>query len=42
MEEVPENDGFVEDEWGNEVYIDDEFEDIEEEDIYENNESGLW
>lgn len=36
MEEVPENDGLVEDE-EDEVDIDDEFEDIEEEDFGENN-----
>jgi len=36
MEEVPENNGFVEDE-EDEVDIDDEFEDIEEEDFGENN-----
>jgi hypothetical protein len=39
MEEVPENDGFVEDEEDDEVDIDDEFEDIEEEDFEENNDS---
>jgi hypothetical protein len=27
---------------GDEVYIDNEFEGIEEEDFYENNDSGLW
>ena len=32
MEEVPEDDGFVEDEVDDEVDIDDEFEEIEEED----------
>lgn len=37
MEEVPENNGFVEDEEDEEVDIDDEFEDIEEEDFGENN-----
>jgi hypothetical protein len=37
MEEVQENDGFVEDEEDDEVDIDDEFEDIEEEDFGENN-----
>lgn len=37
MEEVPENNGFVEDEEDEEVHIDDEFEDIEEEDSGENN-----
>jgi hypothetical protein len=36
LEEVPENDGFVEDEEDNEVDNDDEFEDIEE-DFGENN-----
>ncbi len=36
MEEVPENDGFVEDE-EDEVDIDDKFEDIEVEDFGENN-----
>lgn len=40
LEEVPENDGFVEDEEDDEVDIDDEFEDIEEEDE-ENNNSGF-
>jgi hypothetical protein len=37
MEEVPANNGFVEDEEDEEVDIDDEFEDIEEEDFGENN-----
>jgi hypothetical protein len=37
MEEVPENNGFVEAEEDEEVDIDDEFEDIEEEDFGENN-----
>lgn len=36
MEEVPEDNGFEEDE-EDEVDIDDEFEDIEEEDFQENN-----
>jgi hypothetical protein len=36
MEEVPENNGFMEDEEVDEVDIDDEFEDIEEEDFGEN------
>jgi hypothetical protein len=40
MEEVPENDGFVEDDEDDEVDIDDEFEEIEEEDFDENNDSG--
>ena len=40
MEEVPENDGFVEDDEDYEVDIDDEFEDIEEEDSEENNNPG--
>lgn len=38
MEEVPQNDGFAEDEEEDEVDIDDEFEDIEE-DLEENNKS---
>jgi hypothetical protein len=33
MEEVPENDGFVEEDEDDEVDIDDEFEEIEEEDF---------
>jgi hypothetical protein len=37
MEEVPDNDGFVEVEEEDEVDIDDEFDDIEEEDFDENN-----
>jgi hypothetical protein len=37
MEEVPENNGFVEDEEEEDVYIDDEFEDIEEDDFSEDN-----
>jgi hypothetical protein len=40
MEEVPENNGFMEDEEVDEVDIDDEFEDIEE-DFAENNNSGF-
>jgi hypothetical protein len=40
MEEVPGNDGFVDDEEEDEVDIDDEFEDIEEEDFEVNNDSG--
>ena len=39
MEEVPDNNGFVDDE-DDEVDIDDEFEEIEEEDFDENNDSG--
>jgi hypothetical protein len=39
MEEVPENDGFIEDEEENEVDIDDEFEDVEE-DFEEDNASS--
>jgi hypothetical protein len=39
MEEVPENDGFVEDEEDEEVDIYDEFEEIEEQDFEENNDS---
>ena len=42
MEEVPENDGFVEDDEDDEVDIDDEFEDIEEEDFGENNDNSLF
>ena len=34
MEEVPQNDGFAEDEEEDEVDIDDEFEDIEEEEDF--------
>ena len=41
LEEVPENDGFVEDDEDDEVDIDDEFEEIEEEDFEENNDSGF-
>jgi len=42
LEEVPENDGFVEDDEDDEVDIDDEFEDIEEEDFGENNDNSLF
>ena len=41
MEEVPENNEFVEDEEDDEVDIDDEFGEIEEEDFDDNNESGF-
>jgi hypothetical protein len=41
LEEVPENDGFVEDDEDDEVDIDDEFEDIEEEDFGENNDNNF-
>lgn len=37
MEEVSENNGFVENDEDDEVDIDDDFEDIEEEDFDENN-----
>jgi hypothetical protein len=37
LEEVSENNGFVEDEEDDEVDIDDEFEDIEEDEFGENN-----
>jgi hypothetical protein len=37
LEEVPENDGFVEDDEDNEVDIDDEFEEIEEEKLFNSN-----
>jgi hypothetical protein len=40
LEEVPENDDLVQDKEGDEVNIDDEFEDIEEEDFEETTESG--
>jgi hypothetical protein len=40
LEEVPENDDLVQDKEGDEVNIDDEFEDIEEEAFEENNDSG--
>lgn len=41
LEEVPENDGFVEDDEDDEIDIDDEIEEIEEEDFEENNDSGF-
>jgi len=40
MEEVPDNNGSVEDEGDDEVDIDDEFEDIEEECFDEDDDSG--
>jgi hypothetical protein len=40
LEQVPENDDFVQDEEEDDVDIDDEFEDIEEEDFEETTESG--
>jgi hypothetical protein len=41
MEEVPEKDGFEEDEDDDEVDIDDEFEEIEEEDFGDNKKFGF-
>lgn len=40
MEEIPDNDGFVDEEEKDEVDIDDVFEEIEEEDSDESNDFG--